>query len=156
MTKERIKDIARSIYESVRSDCWGTTQTMTESALMALPEFQEPKWIKCSEQMPESGTMIYVVFKHGGSRQVLPSVYCDDGLKSFSGFARRLSTDEVTHWMPRNDPALPEEEESELVRILRTAMRTAKESQHTAFYNGWNDAFEFAIKEVKQNEKEKK
>ncbi len=141
----RAEEVTKRIQNEWYCKSNSTGSDLTD-LIASLPEFQEQQWIKCSEQMPKPGVMIYVVFNSRGSRQVIPSVYCDDGNKLFSGFARRLSVDEVTHWMLRTDPVLPHEEESDLVKKLRAGKVGPKGS---AEFNG---GLQYAIEIVKEFE----
>jgi hypothetical protein len=74
--------------------------------LAKMPTFQFTKkqWIKTSERLPDGDFPIW---------------YWRDGLhKVFEGYGRMACIREYTHWMPREVPNLPQEEESPCVKEI--------------------------------------
>lgn len=67
----------------------------------------QPKWIKCSEQMPPLGELVLVVASVPGT--MLRNLYEWDGnvWRDFAGRLNPLGRDLVSHWMPLPNP--PEE-----------------------------------------------
>ncbi len=112
MTEQRIKEIAVAIYANVRSDAFGSTQTLTEEILKMLPEFQEQKWIKCSEKMPEERVPIYIL---DDRNRVLPSMLYHS-FHIYDHFC--IERNHVTHWMPRFVPEAPKMEEESFVDTM--------------------------------------
>ena len=95
---------AEEVATLIRSE-WHYKLMELENLLAKLPEFQEPKWIKCAEQMPELGQAIYCWREHHGTPSAI--VYSlHEGLHSKG------------YWMPRFVPD-PPETESELVMELK-------------------------------------
>lgn len=84
-----------------------------EKAFLAGAEWAEPKWIKCSERLPEFGDRILAYYS-GSFYEVLR---CVEGRHDDYGLCEVIFVDEhddkadeeFTHWMPL--PEAPKEEE---------------------------------------------
>ncbi len=120
MTEERANKIAAQIRcISEGCDSFSEDQETYKKLLLGLPEFQEKKseWIKCSDKMPEKRCAVYCFREH----DVYPctfdngSFYIGNDPSSLGGH----DATNVTHWMLREVPKPPIEEETELVKELR-------------------------------------
>ena len=112
MTKERIEEIANGCF--VAYCAMGSSPIKNiGNFLSSLPEFQETKWIKCSDRMPKEREPVFI-FVDG---EVMPSHLLGEDFQCLVGcFGRDYK---ITHWMPRYVPEPPVEEESAQIRELR-------------------------------------
>lgn len=112
---ERIKKIADDICEHCKEQvAHGPWHSAIMSYIASLPEFKASTWIKCSERMPEINDGIYVF---DGKIVFASFIYASMRFADQKGGS--LEKVNVTHWMPRQVPAPPIEEDSDTIKAMK-------------------------------------
>lgn len=147
---ERTQEVARKLRGAC-CNCDNSEQreSETERFLDSLPEFQEPKWIKCSDEMPEVNVPIYFVGPKCGVMS--GGRHGCEWIGNRGWQSESVHHSGVTHWRPRQVPKPPVEEESQLVKEISSK----KEPNCRSGPIAWNDALSLAIEIVRRHEKGK-
>lgn len=154
---KRVEEVASKIVNEIMYGLEASEKSV-KNVLSKLPEFQKAEWVKCSERMPEHCQPIWIMqtgefVRNGGA--TVPSMYYDD-TKTFANLScsKRTIKEDVTHWMPRVNPAPPVEEESECVKELREKLkRFPDDEDELSLGKATRAGLNLAIEIVKKHEK---